>query len=137
MCPRRFERDTVMVAKGHADQSSGPAEPSIRRQQAVDMTAPETFAKPHEPLTRGAVQTGHLHISRKSAPKIRSMTVLSEGCSSAHYHRLLVATVEAEPLIAAPAAVDCARLVTASRGLSAEIRRGCSVCTATSLPIPL
>src|SRR5271166_6455068 len=53
MCPRRFERDTVMAAKGHADQSSGPAEPSIPRQQAVDMTAPETFAKLDETLDKG------------------------------------------------------------------------------------
>jgi hypothetical protein len=28
------------------DVASGPAEPSLPRQQAVDMTAPETFAKP-------------------------------------------------------------------------------------------
>ena len=44
----------MMGAKSHADESSGPAEPSLPHQQAVDMTAPETFTTaPRQPLTKG------------------------------------------------------------------------------------
>ena len=44
----------MMGAKSHADKSSGPAEPSLPHQQAVDMTAPETFTTaPRQPLTKG------------------------------------------------------------------------------------
>src|ERR1700722_10088242 len=41
-------------AKSHADESSGPADSSLPHQQAVDMTAPETFtAASKQPLTTG------------------------------------------------------------------------------------
>ena len=45
----------MMGAKSHAgNESSGPAEPSLPHQQAVDMTAPETFTTaPRQPLTKG------------------------------------------------------------------------------------
>ena len=44
----------MMGAKSHADELSGPAEPSLPHQQAVDMTAPETFTTaPRQPLTKG------------------------------------------------------------------------------------
>ena len=44
----------MMGAKSHADESSGPAEPSLPHQQAVDMTAPETFTTAsRQPLTKG------------------------------------------------------------------------------------
>ena len=44
----------MMGAKSHADKSSGPAEPSLPHQQAVDMTAPETFTTAsRQPLTKG------------------------------------------------------------------------------------
>ena len=52
------------------------------------------------------------------------LPLIAERQITVTVHSLLVATVEAEPLIAAPAAVDCTRLVTATRGLSAEIRTG-------------
>ena len=44
----------MMGAKSQADESSGPAELSIPRQQAEDMTAPETFTTASKrPLTTG------------------------------------------------------------------------------------
>ena len=104
------------VRARYGDGGEGPCGPIIRASGAIHSAstgrrhdrARDVLKASTKPLTRFVIQTGRLHISRKSGfPKIRSMTVLSEGCSSAHYHRLLVATVEAEPLIAAPAAVDC------------------------------
>ena len=44
----------MMGAKGQADESSGPAEPSHPHQKAEDMTAPETFTvSSKRPLTTG------------------------------------------------------------------------------------
>ena len=55
------ERSAPIRARGNGrgrramrTKSSGPAEPSLPHQQAVDMTAPETFTTaPRQPLTKG------------------------------------------------------------------------------------
>ena len=68
----------MMGAKSHADESSGPAEPSLPHQQAVDMTAPETFTTaPRQPLTKGRRPDRTAICAFRSCTASRSPAVLT------------------------------------------------------------
>jgi hypothetical protein len=67
----------MMGAKGQADESSGPAEPSHPHQKAEDMTTPETFiVSPKRPLTTGR-RPDRTGVRAKAAFRLRAQKKLA------------------------------------------------------------
>ncbi len=69
---------SMMGAKSHADLHHGRRNPSLPRQQAADMIAPETFAKPRRSPRQGAPSRHDAFLNRRL--KLAPLSAIRTNC---------------------------------------------------------